>query len=156
MTALGIVLLLAGAALVIAEAHVPGGVLGVAGGLAMIIGGIVVIAALGGGAALAIPVGIGIGAVAGGGALYVAHKGRAASHARVRSGAEGLCGQVGVVRRWAEPSGHVFVDGALWRARHDWPLPDEDALREGDRVVVERVSGLTLCVRRADEWEVIT
>jgi hypothetical protein len=34
-------------------------------------------------------------------------------------------------------------------------LPDEDALREGDRVVVERVSGLTLCVRRADEWEVI-
>jgi membrane-bound serine protease (ClpP class) len=155
MTALGIALLLAGAALVIAEAHVPGGVLGVAGGIVMIAGGIFVIAALGGSAALAIPVGIGIGAVAGGGALYVAHKGRAAGHARISSGAEGLCGRVGVVRTWAEPSGHVFVDGALWRARHDWPLPDEDALAEGDRVVVERVSGLTLCVRRADEWEVI-
>ena len=155
MTALGIALLLAGAALVIAEAHVPGGVLGVAGGIALILGGIVVIGALGGGAALAIPVGIGIGVVAGGGALFVAHKGRAAGQTRVRSGAEGLCGQVGIVRSWAEPAGHVFVDGALWRARHDWPLPDEDVLREGDRVVVERVNGLTLCVRRADEWEVI-
>ena len=72
---------------------------------------------------------------------------------RVRAGAEGLCGQVGVVRRWAEPSGQVFVDGALWRARHDWPLADNEGLHEGDQVVVERVSGLTLCVRRADEWE---
>jgi membrane-bound serine protease (ClpP class) len=85
MTALGFALLIAGAALVIAEAHVPGGVLG-------------------------------------------------------------------VVRSWTEPSGQVFVDGALWRARHEWPL-DDDQLQEGDAVVVERVSGLTLCVRRADEWE---
>jgi membrane protein implicated in regulation of membrane protease activity len=30
-----------------------------------------------------------------------------------------------------------------------------EALREGDRVVVERVSGLTLSVRRAEEWELI-
>src|SRR5512133_266348 len=117
MTALGIALLVAGAALVIAEAHVPGGVLGVAGGIVMIASGIFVIAALGGSAALAIPVGIGIGAVAGGGALYVAHKGRAAGRTQVRSGAEGLRGRVGVVRTWAEPAGQVFVDGALWRAR---------------------------------------
>jgi len=26
-------------------------------------------------------------------------------------------------------------------------------LHEGDQVVVERVSGLTLCVRKAEEWE---
>jgi membrane-bound ClpP family serine protease len=154
MTALGIALLLAGAALVIAEAHVPGGVLGVVGGIALMLGGVVVIAGLGGGAALAIPVGIGLGVIAGGGALYVAGKGRAASRTRVRSGAEGLCGQVGVVRAWAEPSGQVFVDGALWRARHDWPTEEDGALKAGDQVVVERVSGLTLCVRRADEWEV--
>jgi membrane-bound ClpP family serine protease len=154
MTTLGIALLLAGAALVIAEAHVPGGVLGVAGGIALIAGGIVVIGALGGGAALAVPLGVAIGAIAGGGAAVIAQKGRAAGRTRVRSGAEGLCGRVGIVRQWAEPAGQVFVDGALWRARHDWPLPDDEALHEGDRVVVERVSGLTLCVRRADEWEV--
>jgi membrane-bound serine protease (ClpP class) len=153
MTALGIALLLAGAALVIAEAHVPGGVLGVLGGIALIAGGIVVIAALGGGAALAVPVGAGIGLIGGGWTLVVARKASAAGRARVRAGAEGLCGQVGVVRRWAEPSGQVFVDGALWRARHDWPLAEGEPLHEGDQVVVERVSGLTLCVRRADEWE---
>jgi membrane-bound ClpP family serine protease len=155
MTALGIALLLAGAALVIAEAHVPGGVLGVAGGIALMLGGVVIIAGLGGGAVLAIPVGIGLGVIAGGGALYVAGKGRAAARTRVSSGAEGLCGHVGVVRSWAEPAGQVFVDGALWRARHDWPTEEDGELQAGDKVVVERVSGLTLCVRRADEWEVI-
>jgi membrane-bound serine protease (ClpP class) len=155
MTVLGIALLLAGAALVIAEAHVPGGVLGVAGGIALMLGGIVLIAGLGGGAALAIPVGVGIGAVAAGGALYVAGKGKAAGRTRIRSGAEGLLGQVGVVRSWGEPEGRVFVDGALWRARHDWPQAEDGELRAGDKVVVERVSGLTLCVRRADDWEVL-
>jgi membrane-bound ClpP family serine protease len=153
MTALGIALLLAGAALVIAEAHVPGGVLGVLGGIALIAGGIIVIAALGGGAVLAVPVGAGIGLIAGGWTLVVTRKAAAAGHTRVRAGAEGLCGRVGVVRRWAEPSGQVFVDGALWRARREWPQPETEPLHEGDQVVVERVSGLTLCVRRADEWE---
>ena len=59
------------------------------------------------------------------------------------------------MRRWDEPAGQVFVDGALWRARHDWSPADAEALHEGDPVVVERVSGLTLCVRRADDWELI-
>jgi membrane-bound serine protease (ClpP class) len=152
MTALGFALLIAGAALVIAEAHVPGGVLGVAGGIALVAGGIIVIAALGGGAVVAVPVGVGIGLAAGGWSLVVARKAAAARLTRVQSGAEALCGHLGVVRSWTEPSGQVFVDGALWRARHEWPL-DDDQLQEGDAVVVERVSGLTLCVRRADEWE---
>jgi membrane-bound ClpP family serine protease len=152
MTALGFVLLIAGAALVIAEAHVPGGVLGVAGGIALIAGGVIVIAALGGGAAVAVPVGVGMGLAAGGWSLVVARKAAAARLTRVQSGPESLRGQVGLVRSWSEPSGQVFVDGALWRARHEWPLDDEQ-LQEGDAVVVERVSGLTLCVRRADEWE---
>ena len=152
MTALGFALLIAGAALVIAEAHVPGGVLGVAGGIALVAGGIIVIAALGGGAVVAVPVGVGVGLAAGGWSLVVARKAAAARLTRVQSGAEALCGHLGVVRSWTEPSGQVFVDGALWRARHEWPL-DDDRLQEGDAVVVERVSGLTLCVRRADEWE---
>jgi membrane-bound ClpP family serine protease len=155
MTALGFALLLLGAALLVAEAHVPGGVLGAAGGVALIVGGIFVIDDLGGGAALAVPVGVGLGAAAGGWALLVTRKAASVRRARIRAGSEGLCGRVGVVRRWSEPAGHVFVDGALWRARHEWPETDGDALREGDPVVVERVSGLTLGVRRADEWELI-
>jgi len=33
------------------------------------------------------------------------------------TGAEGLVGKTGVVRSMLNPEGHVFVDGALWRAR---------------------------------------
>jgi membrane-bound ClpP family serine protease len=155
MTALGFVLLVLGAALVVAEAHVPGGVLGVAGGVALIAGGIIVIAAFGGGAALAVPVGVGLGAGAVGWALLTASKGSAARRLRIASGAEALSGRVGVVRLWTEPSGQVFVDGALWRARHAWPGRDDGPLREGDPVVIEDVNGLTLSVRRAEEWELI-
>ena len=153
MTALGLVLLVLGAALVVAEAHVPGGVLGVLGGVALLVGGIIVIGAFGAGAAIAVPVGVGLGAGAVGWALLTARKVSATRRVRIASGAEALCGRLGEVRLWTEPSGQVFVDGALWRARHAWPGRDEAALREGDPVVVEHVNGLTLSVRRAEEWE---
>ena len=155
MTALGFALLFTGVVLLVAEAHVPGGVLGIAGGVALIAGGIIVIAALGGGAALAVPIAVGIGAAAGGWALLVARKAASARRGRIRSGAEALCGRLGVVRSWSQPAGQVFVEGALWRARQDWAPNDEEDLREGDPVVVERVNGLTLSVRRAEDWELI-
>ena len=90
----------------------------------------------------------------GGWALLVARKAASAARTRVQAGAEALSGRLGVVRHWDEPAGQVFVDGALWRARRDAD-EDPEALHEGDPVVVERVNGLTLCVRRADEWELI-
>ncbi|HWX86932.1 MAG TPA: NfeD family protein [Solirubrobacteraceae bacterium] len=155
MTALGFALLLMGTTLVVAEAHVPGGVLGVAGGVALIVGGIIVIVTLSGSAALAVPVGVGLGAAAGGWVLVVSRKAARARRERIQAGAEALCGRVGVVRSWDEPAGQVFLDGALWRARHGWAELDAEALHEGDPVVVERVSGLTLSVRRAEEWEMI-
>ena len=154
MTALRIALLLVGPTLVVAEAHVPGGVLGAAGGAALIVGGVIVIAALGGGAAVAVPVGAGIGLAAGGCALLVARKAATARREQIRAGAEALRGRVGVARSWTEQAGQVFVDGASWRARHDGLLDDE-AIHAGDSVVVERVSGLTLSVRRAEEWELV-
>ena len=157
MTALGFALLLIGATLVVAEAHVPSGVFGVVGGVVLIAGGVIVIAALGGGAALAVPVGVGLGAAAGGWALVVTRKAAGLRGVRVQAGAESLHGRVGVVRRWGESAGQVFIDGALWRAREVWTETDSEAqtLREGDLVVVERVSGLTLSVRRAEEWELV-
>jgi membrane-bound serine protease (ClpP class) len=157
MTAFGIGLLIIGAVLVVAEAHAPGGVLGVTGGLALIAGGILAIIAAGGGAAVAIPVAVVLGAGAGGWVMVAKRSAASVRRRRIRSGAEGLCGSVGVVRRWTEPAGQVFVDGALWRARHEAisQFADEAPLNEGDPIVVERVSGLTLCVRRADEWEVL-
>ncbi|MGH3994258.1 MAG: NfeD family protein, partial [Pseudonocardiaceae bacterium] len=68
------------------------------------------------------------------------------------SGREALGGRMGVVRNWGAGGGQVFVDGALWRARSSWADGAEE-LGEGDAVVVERVNGLTLAVRRAEEWE---
>jgi membrane-bound ClpP family serine protease len=155
MTALGVALLLVGGALLVAEAHIPGGVFAALGGVALVAGGVIVITLLGAGAAVAVPVGVGIGAAAGGWALLVSGKARSARRARVQAGTEALCGRMAVVRRWSEPDGQVFIDGALWRARRRWAASDGEPFQAGDLVVVERVNGLTLSVRRAEEWELI-
>jgi len=155
MTALGVILLLLGVMLVVAEAHVPGGILGASGGLALVGGAVVLGSAAGVGAAVVVPVAAGLALSAGAWALLVTRSVSSTRRGRIRSGPEGLSGHLGVVRRWREPEGQVYVDGALWRARHSWGPGDEQDLREGDAVVVERVAGLTLCVRRAEEWELI-
>jgi membrane-bound serine protease (ClpP class) len=155
MTAIGIVLLLLGVMLVVAEAHVPGGVLGVLGAVALIAGVAVLAAGAGIAATVAVPVGVALGLAAGGWALLATRSVARTRRAAIRSGPEGLSGRLGVVRSWNEPDGQVYVDGALWRARHSWGPGEEDVLHEGDSVVVERVAGLTLCVRRAEEWELI-
>lgn len=154
MTALGIALLVAGIALLVAEAHVPaGGALGAAGLVALVAGGLSVAAAGGIALALALPVAVGVG-VAGGAALVIGtRKATQAGRLRVRSGREALVGQVGVVRSPPAPVGQVLVDGALWRAQRGWDGEVDEPLRQGDRVVVESVDGLTLSVRRAEEWE---
>lgn len=152
MTALGIALLIGGAALIVAEAHVPGGVLGVAGAVALVLGVVVLVPALGGGVLIAVPIAAALAIAAGAWVLLAVRPTLRAQRGRIRAGSEALCGHRGVVRTWNAPAGHVYVDGALWRARDDCGL-DDGPLHEGDVVVVEAVRGLTLSVRRADEWE---
>jgi membrane-bound ClpP family serine protease len=149
---LGIGLLVAGSALLILEAHVASyGVLGVAGVVAMAAGAALALDAAGAGAVVVVGVALAV-ALAGGAALLAAARRVAlAARGRARTGAEALVGRVGVVRAVPAPLGQVFVDGALWRAR---PVLEEgEALHPGDQVIVERVTGLTLGVRRAEEWE---
>jgi membrane-bound ClpP family serine protease len=152
MLGLGIGLMVAGTALLILEAHVASyGALGAAGLVAMVAGAALAIDAAGGGLLLVVAVAVTLGLV--GGALLLAAVRRVAAVARgrARTGAEALVGRVGVVRAAPAPLGQVFVDGALWRAR---PILEEgEELEAGDQVVVERVNGLTLAVRRAEEWE---
>jgi membrane-bound ClpP family serine protease len=156
MIVLGVVLLLAGAALLVAEAHVPAGALGAAGGVSLTAGGLVLMTAAGAGMWVILPVTLGACLIA---CLWVsiaARKSLASQLRPVRSGSEGLSGQFGIVRNWTGTDGQVLVDGALWRARRTWPDDEDDeagALRTGDQVIVERVKGLTLGVRRAEEWE---
>jgi membrane-bound ClpP family serine protease len=155
MDLLGLALLLIGAILVVAEAHAPSGALGLAGGIALIAGGVVAITAWGGGAILAIPVGLALGLAA---TAWMVLAGRAVAgsrRTRNQAGVEALHGRIGVARGWSDSTGQVFVDGALWRARHELLDVDDQSIQEGDPVVVERVRGLTLSVRRAENWELI-
>ncbi len=151
MTAIGIALLVVGVIVVLVEAHVPSlGMLGGPGVVALGAGAVLAVAGLGGGIALGLVAGLllagsGIGVVA----LSIS-KGAAVRKHRHRSA---LAGRLGVVRRWNEPEGTVLVDGALWNARPSHPEGEE--IHQGDKVVVERVSGLTLAVRKAEDWELI-
>jgi membrane-bound serine protease (ClpP class) len=151
MTAIGIALLVVGVIVVLVEAHVPSlGMLGGPGVVALSAGAVLAVAGLGGGLALGAVAGVllagtGIGIVG----LSVS-KGAAVRKHRHRSG---LIGRLGVVRKWNEPEGTVLVDGGLW---HAYPsLPDGDEIQPGDKVVVERVSGLKLAVRKAEDWELV-
>jgi membrane-bound ClpP family serine protease len=155
MDALIVAMLVTGASLLVAEAHLSSyGLLGIVGVVLLATGGILAVGAAGGSLVTALAVVIPIALVLGGLVVVAARKSLAASRRRVSGGAEGLIGRVGVVRHDVGPVGEVVVQGELWRARNSWV--DEDAvLAEGEHVVVERVHGLTLSVRRAEQWEVM-
>jgi membrane-bound ClpP family serine protease len=152
MTEIGLALVLVGAALLVVEAHVAGGVIGVFGGMALAAGAALVIGGAGGGIALVVAAMVAAVAVTGGWLAIATRKSLMARRRRIASGSEALCGRSGVVRSWNGEGGQVFVDGALWRARLS-PMDEEVELDAGDAVVVERVTGLTLAVRKAEEWE---
>jgi membrane-bound ClpP family serine protease len=147
MFELGLLLVVLGAALAAAEAHVPsygalgtGAVVSLAAGVAFLL--------LGAGSAVAVAVAAALAVVLAGGAFMFVLVRKGMATRRIRA-SNSLVGRVGVAR--AEDC--VFVDGALWRARL-WELDDAPQLNRGDRVVVEGVNGLTLTVRPAEEWEV--
>jgi membrane-bound ClpP family serine protease len=151
MVPLGIALLGIGAGLLIAEAHLPSfGALGLAGVIALVAGTAIAVDGSGGGIALVVVVAAIVAMASLALVAVIARATLKAARPRALTGAEGLVGHVGVVRSAPAPLGQVFIDGALWRAR---PCM-QDELEVGDPVVVERVQGLVLSVRRAEEWEI--
>jgi membrane-bound ClpP family serine protease len=154
MSTVGLLLVLVGAALVVAEAHVPShGVLGTAAAAALATGIALLVSSAGLGTAAVLGATLAVAVCSLALVLVIARKGLATRRLRARGGAEGLIGRLGEVRAVPAPVGRVFVDGALWRARR-WDLEGEPELEPGDPVVIEQVSGLTLTVRPAEEWEV--
>jgi membrane-bound serine protease (ClpP class) len=150
MFALGLLLVLLGAILVAAEAHVPShGALGSGAVVSLALGVALLFSAAGSAVLVAILAGIGI--ALGGGAWLAITVRKAMGTRRLRVH-NSLIGRMGVARG----ADCVFVDGALWRARgSDLSGEHEVPLERGDRVVVEHVDGLTLTVRPAEEWEVL-
>jgi membrane-bound serine protease (ClpP class) len=152
MTALIVALVLVGASLLVAEAHVVSyGALGVAGVACLATAGVLAIEAAGGGALLALAVMLPLAAVVLALMLVAGRKALAVSRRRP---VNGLVGSVGVVRSAIAPEGQIAIAGELWRARRSW-ADDVPALEPGEHVVVESVHGLTLSVRRAEEWELM-
>jgi membrane-bound ClpP family serine protease len=153
MLVLGLALIGVSLALVVAEAHVSsGGVIGAAASAAAVGGIVVLLLAAGAGAAVVLVVALLAAVAASALVLLARHQLVRSLRARPRTGREALVGHVGVVRSGGASEAQVFLDGALWRAQPS-PIHDGAKLHEGDRVVVERVNGLTLRVRKAEEWE---
>jgi membrane-bound ClpP family serine protease len=154
MVEIGVALVLVGVALLVAEAHLPGAVLGSAGGVALATGAALAIAGAGAGAAVVVAAVLAALGVTAAWLALATRKSLAARRLRAASGREALSGRTGIVRTWHGEDGQVFVDGALWRARRSWPDDPDGDIGPGDSVVVERVSGLTLGIRKAETWEV--
>lgn len=152
MFALGVVLVLTAILLVLAEAHLTSG--GLIAGVAAValVGGVtsLLVAAHAGVLAIVL-VALAIAALSIGALALLVRSLRSVQRLRPRAGADAMVGHVGVMRV-DETAARVFIDGALWRAQPS-PLEEDDALHTGDRVVVDQVHGLTLAVRRAEEWE---
>jgi membrane-bound serine protease (ClpP class) len=67
----------------------------------------------------------------------------------VRTGWEEVVGSIGEVREPLDPSGQVFVHGALWQARTSGGA----TVGLGNRVRIESVDGLTLVVEPVADAE---
>jgi membrane protein implicated in regulation of membrane protease activity len=149
---LGLTLLAVALVLLLAEAHLSTGGMIASGAILALVCGVTLLligAAAGLPTVLAVSTGGSVAAVGG-----VALLGRSigmVGRSRPRAGAEAMVGHLGVVRAGSRGA-KVFVDGALWRAQPS-VLDEGNALHDGDRVVVERINGLTLHVRKADELE---
>ena len=155
MATLGVILVVVGAALMVAEAHVPShGALGTGAAAALTAGVVLALSGAGAPGAAVVAAGVAV-ALAGLALAWLLLKTSLAAHRlAVRSGPRALIGRVATVRSVPAPVGQVQLDGALWRARM-WDLEEEGVpVAEGSAVVVESVDGLTLTVRPAEEWEV--
>ncbi|MFP5362635.1 MAG: NfeD family protein [Thermoleophilia bacterium] len=146
VTAAGIVLLVLAIGLIVAETQVPSfGVLGAAGIIALVVSGLLLYDTDSEAFSISVPIAATTGAVLGGFSLWAASKALALRERPPRSGAEDLVGDVATVRSALDPEGHVYVQGALWKARLE-DAAAADAPAAGSRVRIQAVRGLTLIV----------
>jgi membrane protein implicated in regulation of membrane protease activity len=94
---------------------------------------------------------VSIGLTAASRTIFVNYFSREKSGGDLKSGFEGLPGKMGTVvssSRGALHEGAVKVFGSTWTA---YPADGEEPLEAGDRVVVERIQGASIYVRRVEE-----
>jgi membrane-bound serine protease (ClpP class) len=159
VTIAGVLLLVFGVALIIAEAHLPThGILGASGVAALIAAGLVLYDTGTSAFEVSAPVIIFAGLLIGGFLAFAVERAFRARRQPARTGWEEMIGAVGEVRERLDPVGQIFVEGALWRAELAPPdggsdqsaggsAGDRRPLERGSRVRVASVEGLTLRVR---------
>ena len=155
MATLGVIFVVVGAALMVAEAHLPShGVLGTGAAAALTAGVVLALSGSGIAGAAVVAAGVTVALTTLALAWLLLRKSLSAHRMAVRSGPRALAGRVATVRTVPAPVGQVQLDGALWRARM-WDFEGDGVpVAEGSAVVVESIDGLTLTVRPAEEWEV--
>jgi membrane-bound serine protease (ClpP class) len=141
----GLLLILFGVVLLIAEIKVVShGVLTIGGVVAMVLGSLMLYEAPEVGFRISwlviLPT---VGATAGL-VAWVVSAGLRALYGRPSTGAGGMIGRTGVARMALAPEGQVLVEGELWRA-----VADDGPVAAGEAVRVTAVDGLTLRVVRA-------
>lgn len=145
-----IVISLVAAALLLVELMLPtGGMLAMIGAAGFIVAGIVALGDDSNASGYVGPGLITLGVLSIGTFLIITPKVlRAHRDEPVRTGWEELMGREAEVRETLDPVGQVWVEGALWKAR----LADGvDPIPPGNRVLIEKVDGLTLQVRPAGQ-----
>jgi membrane-bound ClpP family serine protease len=144
-----IVLLLALAlGLLVAEAHLPSGVLGAVGIAALVVAGLLYREQ---GHDLPIAAIVAAALLLGGLVILASRKVLAAYRDQpVRTGYEELAGSTAEVRSPLDPVGQVFAQGTIWRARL---RSGAAAVPVGGKVRIESVDGLTLLVGPDAETE---
>ncbi len=154
VAAVGVVLLIAGAALIVAEANLPtAGALGALGVAALVGGGLLIFDTRTDEIEVSVPFVIVVGSVFGMATVFVGAKGLRARKNPVRTGVEELIGSVATARTPLDPTGQVFVEGALWEARVD---PANGPIEAGYRVMVEGIDGLELVVAPLEDGLIAT
>jgi membrane-bound serine protease (ClpP class) len=147
VTAAGVILLISGFALIVAEVHLPThGLLGVGGVACLAVAGLLLYNTSSSAFEISPVVVVAVAAILGGGLLFVVRRAIAARQLPKKTGWEELVGSVAVVRQPLNPKGQVYAHGALWRAVASGDAPSGQPISPGSRVRVESVNGLTLNV----------
>jgi membrane-bound serine protease (ClpP class) len=147
VTLVGVLRLVFGVAMIIAEAHLPTyGILGVSGVVALIASGLLLYDTNTSAFEVSPVLIVVMGLLLGGSLAFATERAVRARRQPKRTGWEEMIGAVGEVREPLDPVGQIFVEGALWRAKLTGANGDRRQLDRGSRVRVESVEGLTLHV----------
>jgi membrane-bound serine protease (ClpP class) len=147
VTLAGVLLLLFGIAMIIAEAHLPThGILGASGVAALVAAGLLLYDTNTSAVEVSPVLVVFVGLLLGGSLAFAVERAVKARREPKRTGWEEMVGAIGEVREPLDPVGQIFVQGALWRAELTGANGDRRVLERGSRVRVESVEGLTLHV----------